>query len=246
MSKNNDAKIGKILEYILSVRPDEFLLVPDSNGYYNFKEVLKAISEKKELSWITKGKIISFLKLQQDPEIEINDQNLIKSLDKKPPEPFKIKTNIPGELYTCIRKKAWPHVMEKGLIYNDKKIILFSSKDLAILKGKRIDQDPVLLFISTKIALTKDINLEGFMENIFLADFIDPEAIKGPSVDKTVQKIKRKPLTEKKEISPAGSFSVNPEDIFPEYRLQQNKGSWQKNKKKLRKQKSRLWPDQNN
>lgn len=246
MSKNNEEKIGKILEYIFSVKPDEFQLVPDKNGFYNFREVLKAISEKKELSWITKGKILSFLKLDKNQSIELIEPNLIRALNRTLPEFPKKTENLPGELYTCIRQKAWPHVIEKGLGCNndDKKIILFSNKESAIIKGKRIDQNPVLLFVSTKIALSKGIEFEKFTDNIFLTSYLEPQMFKGPSLEKTALKIKTKKAVDEKKFNPGGTFQISIEDIFPESKNLSNNLSWQKNKKKLRRQKNKLWPDQ--
>jgi putative RNA 2'-phosphotransferase len=243
MSKTNHDKIGKILEYVLLRRPDEFLLVPDENGNYSFREVLKALSEKKDLSWITKAKINFWINSSPDALITFKEPNFIGCAKKAiPPLPEKTQ-NLPGELYTCIRKKAWPHVLEKGLDYKEKKIILFSSKEKAIAKGKRIDPEPVLLFVSTKTALEKGVCFEKFMDEIFLADRLEPQMFKGPSLDKTIQKIKQKKNTKKEEVKTFGSFSVNPEHVFPEAKAV-NKGSWQKNKKKLRKQKNKLWPDE--
>lgn len=244
MSKNNQQKIGKILEYMLSVSPDEFLLVPDKNGYYSFREVLKALSEKKDLSWITKGKIFSWLNLEQNSLIEICGANLIRyngNNNRRLPEKTE---NLPGEIYTAIRRKAWAGVSEKGLKYQDKQIILFASKENALIKGKRSDPDPVILFVSTKIALLKGVSFEKFTEGIFLADRLEPGMFKGPSVDKTIVKIKQKKTDESKSFKPPGTFSVFPEDVFPEYK-NSGKDSWKKNKKKLRRQKNRLWPDEN-
>ncbi|MDY0132678.1 MAG: RNA 2'-phosphotransferase [Desulforegulaceae bacterium] len=243
MNKTNQSKIDKILEYILLRRPDEFLLVPDTNGYYSFKEVLKAISEKKDLSWITKGKIISCINLGQSPLIELGEPGLIKAV-KSDKIPFPQKTeSLPGEIYTCIRKKAWPHVYEKGLNYKNKKIICFSSKEKALIKGRRIDPEPVLLHVSTKIALSKGIGFEKFMEDIFLAEKLEPEMFKGPSTEKTIQKLKKKKTVKKESFNPPGSFSVNPENVFPELKPM-TKDSWKRNKKKLRRQKKNLWPDE--
>ena len=47
MTKQNSAKqLAKLIDYILSRRPDEFGLVTDAHGFIKIKELLKAINEE--------------------------------------------------------------------------------------------------------------------------------------------------------------------------------------------------------
>lgn len=244
MAKNTDEKTGKILDYILGVSPHEFFLIPDKNGFIKIKELLKACQEDDDLKWINRAKINHYINISENPLIEISE-NLIKAKDQTRFLKKQTAENLPGELYICIRKKAWLHVYEKGLFFPDQDIMLFKDKKQAKLIGKRKDNNPVLLQISTKISLKTGTSFYKF-GTFFTADQISKDAIKGPSVEKISEEIrKEKPAAPKKAVFSPGTFAVKAKDIFPEEKIQQeSKSSWKKNKKKLRRDKKNFWPDQ--
>ncbi|MGM0417499.1 MAG: RNA 2'-phosphotransferase [Thermodesulfobacteriota bacterium] len=238
MSKNNTDKIGKILEYVLSISPDEFFLIPDSDGYVKIKELLKAVHEKKELRWISKAEISAYTNISPDPLVEING-NFIRAAKRANTIKHETADNLPGQLFTAIRKKAWPHISEKGIYPKDNQTIMLTDKyDDALILGKRKDNDPVVLSVSTKNALKENIKFISCGQGLYTVDFLKPELLNGPSVEKAEEEIKTKNVQKK---STPGTFSPNTKDLFPETKTEK---SWKKNKKKIRREKKNFWPDQ--
>ena len=244
MEKNNYSKIDKILNYILGVKPDEFFLIPDDSGYVKIKELIKALSQTNDLKWITKSKILGCSAGNNEALIEIKN-NYIRSRFREKITLLQPAENIPGQLYTCIRKKAWKHIFNKGLFPKDSKIILTKKKKDALLIGKRIDNDPVLLYVSASSALNDGIEFLSFGSDIFLVDFLKKDMFKGPSIEKTIEVSHAKQPAKPKIFSP-GTFIPKSQDIFPmESKTKSSKdNSWKKNKKKFRKEKTNFWPDQ--
>ena len=48
-------QLAKLLDYILSRRPDEFGLVTDADGYIKIKELLKAVNEEDGLGYVRRA-----------------------------------------------------------------------------------------------------------------------------------------------------------------------------------------------
>ncbi len=244
MAKNKNDKIGHILEYILALRPFEFALVPDKEGYISIKELLKAVHETKDLRWINKGNINSYISISSKPLVEIKENKIRAVNFSKILFPEKTSL-IPGELYLGIRRKAWPHIFEKGIYYKEKKVLLSSDKKRAAVIGKRIDNDPLIIHVSTKICVQKKVIFEKYGDELYLSDFLPKESLKGPSIEKITEQIKDKNKKREKKETVHGSFSPSAKDIFNLYiQDEPQKISWSKNKKKFRKEKKIRWPDQ--
>lgn len=245
MSKNNNNKIGKILSYILGVKPDEFSLIPDENGYVKIKELVKAVHETSDLKWLNKSKITSYETSHENREIEIKDK-LIRAVSRDEITRFSIPVKIPGELYTCIKRKSWKHIHEKGYFPETNKIVLSKTKEKALVLGKRIDNDPVLLMVSGSTAEKNGVLFRQFGD-LFIVEYLKKNMFKGPSLEKVLETLPvKKPVKDKPEITP-GSFTPKIEDIFNNYPGKTDtgkKGSWKKNKKRLRKEKNKNWPDE--
>lgn len=243
-NKTYKDKIGKLLSYALGFKPDEFFLIPDEDGYVKIKDLVKAFGEQKELRWINKQEINSYLLKSDNPVVEVKD-NLIRSVLRENMTQLSCSKKIPGELYTCIRKKAWPHVYSKGLYPEHSKIILTAKKELSLSLGKRIDNEPVLLYVSTKIAHQENISFYSFGEEIYIAHFLKKNVIKGPAIEKIIEQKETAKLKKVNKPQTPGTFIPKPDDIFVgQIKKETPKGSWKKNKKKLRKSKVNYWPDQ--
>lgn len=245
MSKNNNSKIGKILSYILGVKPDEFSLIPDENGYVKIKELIKALHETSDLKWINKSKITSYGASHENTEIEVNDK-LVRAVSREEITRFTIPKKIPGELYTCIKRKSWKHILEKGYFPENNEIILSQTRKKALVLGKRIDNNPVLLMVSGTIAEKNGVLFRQFGD-IFIVEYLKKNMYKGPSLEKVLETLPvKKTVKEKPEITP-GSFTPKIEDVFsniPGKTDKGKKGTWKKNKKRLRKEKNKNWPDE--
>jgi putative RNA 2'-phosphotransferase len=236
-------KLSKYLFYMLGCKPEEFGLVPDADGFIKIKELLKAIHEEDGLKYVRRSHIEEILISAPDPPIEIKD-NLIraKNRDKLP-----LQTpaeHLPRLLFTCVRRRAYPVVLEKGIFPSAyERVVLSSSTDLALRMGKRIDPDPVLLTVQTDTSMQKRVVFYGAGETLFLADSIPTDCFSGPLLQK------QKPFPAKPETPEAprrpkhpGSYLLDLKDKknHPPAHDRQNRSdppAWKKDKKKRKKQK---------
>jgi putative RNA 2'-phosphotransferase len=224
---------AKFLTYMLGRRPDEFGLAPDPNGYVKIKEFLKAVTEEDGWGFFRKSHIDEMLVSLPDPPIEIygasirakNRENLIT----RSPE-----TLPPKLLYTAIRQKAYPVVIQKGIRPMGRRhVVLSSKKEMAERIGKRFDPHPVLLTVQTEKA-RKQGNL--FLRSggeLFLSSFIPAECFFGPPLPKEPEK------TAKKDIAKPVQRDSTPGSFFPE--LQEIPNRYRS--KKQRREKEISWKE---
>lgn len=236
-------KLAKVLSYMLGYRPDEFGLVPDPDGFVKVKDLLKAISEEKDWKFVRRSHLDEIVITLPDSPIEIQ-KNRIRCIfrDKLPwPAPAK---HFPKLLYTCVRRKAYPHVLNKGIFPMDHDyVILSSSKNLAERIGKRIDQTPVVLTVNVEKSLNDGVVFLQAGELINLAKTIPPGCFSGPPLPKE-KPLPQKPEAVDKQDSKRlpGSFLLDiekrqtPSTPF-ERKKKRKVVDWKNDRKKLRKQK---------
>jgi len=106
--------LAKFLDYVLGRRPDEFGLVPDPDGYVKIKELLKALGEEEGWGHVRRAGIDEVLISVPDPPIEVDD-NRIRAADRSRLPVRKAAETFPKLLYTCVRKKAHPVVVDRGV-----------------------------------------------------------------------------------------------------------------------------------
>ncbi len=170
--------------YVLGHRPDEFGLIPDLTGYVTYKELLWAIHEEPGWGYVRQGHINEVL-LGKDRNLFQSEENQIRALDRRwHLELENTSQSLPKILYIEVRRKAHPHVMEKGLSSNlEKYLILSSDRDMAHRIGRRRDQEPVLLEIMASAAQKEGILFYSFGD-LFLTYQIPARFISGPPVSK--------------------------------------------------------------
>ena len=66
-------QLAKLIDYVLSRRPDEFGLVIDSEGYIKIKELLKALNEEKGFRHVRRSHLNEILYSIANPPFEIAD-----------------------------------------------------------------------------------------------------------------------------------------------------------------------------
>jgi len=211
MSKQRSAKqLAKLIDYILSHRPDEFGLVTDAHGFIKIKELLKAINEEEGFRYVRRSHLDEILVTLPDHSFEVADKVIrSKVRDRLPTHTCAPVT--PKLLFTCVRQKAHPHVNTKGIRPTGfSHIILSSNRDMAERIGKRIDQAPVLLTVNVQKSQTKGVVFFQAGETLYLADFIPEGCFTGPALPK------EKPATAKsapkeQPVQPQtpGSFLIN-------------------------------------
>ncbi|MEJ2097491.1 MAG: RNA 2'-phosphotransferase [Deltaproteobacteria bacterium] len=222
---------AKFLAYVLGRRPDEFGLAPDPNGFVKIKEFLKAVTEEDGWGFFRKSHIDEMLVSLPDPPFELegaairakNRENLIT----RSPE-----TLPPKLLYTAIRQKAYPVVIQKGIRPMGRRhVVLSSKKEMADRIGKRFDSHPVLLTVQTEKARKQGNLFLRSGDELFLSSFIPTECFSGPPLPKEPEK------TAKKDIAKPVQRDNTPGSFFPE--LQETPHPYRS--KKQRREKEISW-----
>lgn len=225
--KKDPQRLVKYLFYILGHRPDEFGLVPDKNGYVKVKELLKAMHEEADWRFFRKSNLDEIFVSVPHPPIELKD-NFIRAKDRTQLAKRTSITNPPKILYTSVRRKAYPVVLEKGIAPMGREhVVLSSNHDMAARIGKRLDNQPVLLTVNVEQAMNRGILVLRSGKDLFLARHIPVDCFSGPSPPKEkAEPVKRETLTPKERDKAPGSF-------FPD--LSDNREKKQRTKKQRRK-----------
>jgi putative RNA 2'-phosphotransferase len=238
-------KLSKFIAYVLGRRPDEFGLVPDSDGYIKIKEFLQAVSVEEGWRHVRRSHINEVLLTQTNPGFEINDNLIRASLRQHLPERTTV-TDPPALLFTCIRKKAYPFIFNKGIFPQGRsQVILTADSELAERIGKRKDQQPVLLTIHTHSTLDKGVIYQCFGEGLYLADFIPPDCFTGPPLPKDRPEARKPEPTQKEPARvAAGSFTLdlkNDADRIrtPGMHKKRKKQDWKKERRRQRRHKEK-------
>ena len=188
MPKKNLLKVEtltRFMVYILGHRPHEFGLIPDPEGFVTYKELIRAVNEEPGWSYVRRANINEVLlganrDLFQTLEEKIRavERRWVLDLDRP-------ALSLPKILYTGIRRRAHPFIMEKGLrpITGGKFHVLSPEREMAERIGKRLDPWPVLLEITAESAQKKGAVFYRFCD-LFLAQEIPADYIAGPPVPK--------------------------------------------------------------
>jgi putative RNA 2'-phosphotransferase len=222
-------RLAKFLSYVLERRPDEFGLVLDDDGYVKIKELLKAITAEDHWKYIRRSHLNEILVTIPNPPFEISD-NRVRARNRKHLPKHALETDPPKLLYTCVRKKAYPFVIEKGIFpMGYPKVILSSDRPLAERIGKRIDHVPALLTVQVRRSMEMGTIFYRAGQSLFLAEYIPAGCFSGPPIPK------EKPVLQKAEktakpVQPktAGSFIV---DLIEKVHSQTPGGKPKTNKK---------------
>jgi len=181
--KKSPKELAKILAYVLGRRPDEFGLVPDRSGYVKVKELLKALGEEGEFRFVRRSHLEEVCLTLTKPPIEIED-NLIRARDRSELTVPLVADNLPKLLYTCIRRKAYPYVSEKGVMKSEGDVVLSADRAMAMRIGKRIDQSPVILTVQVQKSLQKRVRYFSGGGELYTAAFIPAGCFTGPPLPK--------------------------------------------------------------
>lgn len=236
--------LSRFLVYVLGHRPDEFGLVPDKEGFVAYKDLIQALGEEEGWRYVRRSHIQEIL-LGNDRALFQEENDRIRSMDRR----WKIGAahpapSLPGILFTAIRRRAHPVVMEKGLKGSeDRPLALSANRDMALRIGRRRNQDPVVLEVSAASAQGKGILFYSFGDLVLTHD-IPARFIAGPPVPKEVAEArKEKDTSAKKPVKATtmptpGTFVLDP-SRDPD-RLRQSKGrkrkGWKEAARKMRRQ----------
>jgi putative RNA 2'-phosphotransferase len=236
--KNPALQLAKMLAYILGRKPEEFGLVTDPEGFVKIKDLLKALGEEEELRFVRRGRLDEIVATMPDPPIEILDDR-IRATDRIHLQPLTPAKELPKLLYTCVRRKAYPVVLEKGIFpANHPLVVLSSDRIMAERIGRRSDASPILLTISVKESREKQVHFLRAGGSLYLAEKIPPTCFTGPPPPKVQADTETREDREKKP-SPkhAGSFFPDPADLkrvyIPDGRKRGgNQPDWKRDRKR--------------
>ena len=236
-------RFSKFLAYVLGHRPDEFGLVPDTDGFVRIKEVLQALHEEPGWRHIRPMHLYEVVSTLEQPPVEIVD-TLIRALERS-----RLPTISPLQapaklLYIATRKRAYPVAIEKGLAAHHRRYLVLSDDvDMAMRMGRRADNHPVLLTVQVNAALEKGTHFQQYGPHLFLADQIIPGTFSGPPLAKAKPEsaTASQPIKAVRPKTP-GSYFPDPE-AFQSHRQRQVPGErhrepdWKKDRRQARKYK---------
>ena len=242
MPKKTQMKIHNLARFVLYVlghRPDEFGLLPDKEGFVAYKQLLWALHEEPGWGYVRKGHINEVL-LSHDRTLFQAREDTIRALDRR--WHFDLENpaqSLPNILFVGVRRRAHPNVMEKGLAAaQGRHIVLSPDRDMAMRIGRRRDQKPVLLEISTRSVSEAGIALNPF-GNLFIANQVPAEAITGPPVPKkdieATQK-KERAIPDKRPDFETGTFvlDVNRDPDPSRHTKGKKRKGWKEEARKIR------------
>ena len=214
--QHSPAKLAKFLDYILGRRPDEFGLVPDGEGYIKIKDLLKVMHEEEGWGYVNQGALNEVVVSLPDAPVEIVDARVRAVNRDLLPAPT-TPDNLPKLLYTAVRNKAHPVVVENGILplgglpY----VVMSSDRAMALRIGRRIDAAPVLLTVQVEWAAQSGVEIQQFGEKLYLAESIPLGAFTAPPLPKeiTEPKPKKKAPEETARAKTPGSFMLDLADL---------------------------------
>jgi putative RNA 2'-phosphotransferase len=206
--------LAKFLAYILERRPDEFGLVLDRAGYVKIKQLLKALNEEKGWKHVRRFHLDEILYSVPEPPFEILDNRIRARRREHLPRP-NASPQLPKLLYTCVRKRAYPYVSQKGIFPSGyQQVVLAAGPDLAKRMGKRSDTQPVMLSVHVQASIEHGVLFQQIGDLLFVAPSIPAGCFSGPPLPKEKART-QKQTSPSNSATPAasGSFAVNLDSV---------------------------------
>lgn len=211
MAKQRSPKqLAKFIDYILARRPDEFGLVVDAEGFVKIKELLKTLNEEVGWKYVRRSHLDEIVITLKRPSFEILENKIRAKTRDHLPKTTQVQ-DPPKLLYTCVRRKAYPSVREKGIYPSGQHhVVLSSNHELAQRIGKRMDPSPVMLTVHTQHSAHKGVRYHQAGKALFLSEHIPADCFSGPPLPK------EKPPSKKPEMiegyparTSAGSYTID-------------------------------------
>jgi putative RNA 2'-phosphotransferase len=252
---------AKFSTYVLGRHPDEFGLVADDNGYIKIKEFIQAVTETDGWRHVRKNHINDMLLMLNDPPVEVDD-NRIRAKDRSLLAPYIICESPPKLLYVGIRHKSYLSALDKGVRPTaHASIICCKDREMAEKIEKRRDDQPIILTVYVRKASEHGLVFSHAGDHLYLTDLLPADCFNGPPLPKEMPAVKKS--AEKKDAieaykkqAIAGSFTLSgnkmsgnklsgekPGEKKFKGKNKEKDTSWKNNKKRMRKEKKRSWPD---
>jgi putative RNA 2'-phosphotransferase len=200
---------AKFLNYVLGRHPDEFGLVLDEQGFVKIKTLIKALHEESDWRFFRESHLKELTLSLHPAPVEI-DGNRVRSTVRSGIPSISPISQLPKLIYTAIRRRAYPRVLENGLGPGGQgHILLTQDKETAHRLGRRIDNQPVILSIHTHNAQTNGVHFHAYGQALYLADFLPIGTFSGPPLPKENERPEKpsKPVAQAQPTpSAAGSY----------------------------------------
>lgn len=240
MKKNNPAvQLAKYLAFVLGRGPDEFGLVTDPEGFVKIKDLLKALGEEKDFRYVRRGHLQEISVTLPDAPIEILADS-VRAKDRSHLPPHTPAEKLPKLLYACVRRKAYPVVLEKGIYFDGRPFVVLSSdRGMAERIGRRSDASPVLLTVSVQQVREAHIRFLSAGGTLYLTERIPAGCFTGPPLAKVHES---PPPGEARSVPVVtkhpGSFFPDPADIqsgAPKEKQDRRRGrpEWKRDRKRM-------------
>ncbi len=234
--------LAKYLVYILERRPDEFGLVTDKQGYVKIKELLKALKEEKGWKHVRRFHLNEILYSIPNPAFEILDNRIRAKRREHLPRP-NADPHLPKLLYTCVRRRAYPHVAQNGISPSGhQQVVLSVKQDMAERMGKRADSQPIMLTVHVQASVEHGVLFQQIGELLFVAPFIPTDCFSGPPLPKEKPRAKTtEPPSKAAMPEQMGSFEVQPDKVANQFgrsaKSQKTASGWKGKKERRKKMK---------
>ena len=183
-SRKSPDSLARFLAYVLGRAPHEFGLVLTPDGYVRVKSLLKVCSEEAGWRHVREGHIREAMLVLSDVPFEVNEGR-IRARDRSHLVTHEPADHPPKLLYTHVRRKAYPHVAERGLrAAGDVPVVLSDDRDMAERIGRRRDRTPVCLVVNTASAESQGIVFWHAGPGLYTADGIPAGCFTGPPLPK--------------------------------------------------------------
>ena len=237
-------KISRFIATILGRHPDEFGLVPDEQGFVTVKELLKAITEEEGWRHVRRSHLNEAMLTLAAPDFE-TDGRRIRAIDRSRLPVTTRPRELPKLLYTCVRRKAYPIVMEKGLVGGTGcRVVLSDEKTLAERIGRRKDQQPISITVHVDASLAEGVVYDRYGARLFLSDYIPAGCMSGPPLPKVKRPGEETSAPRRTVPTDAGTFRLDPSRLeTPEQKTPKEKRAarrkdpeWKRERRRQRKQ----------
>jgi putative RNA 2'-phosphotransferase len=230
--------LSKFMAYVLGRKPDEFGLVPDENGFFKIKDLLKALWEEEDFRYVRRSDLDEILLTLPEPPFEIRDQ-FIRATDREQLPKMVPANQTPKLLYTCVRQKSHQFTMEKGIFpVGHTQVVLVSDSEMAGRIGKRFDKEPVMLTVQVVKSIEHGVVYNQVGNKIYTTDSIPVGCFTGPALPREKPSVKKQVVPVDKPDPTPGSYIpvLSPEEARKklEYRKKKKDIAWKKERKRKR------------
>jgi putative RNA 2'-phosphotransferase len=232
--------LTRLMIFILGYRPDEFGVVPGPGGYVPYKELLQVIHEEPGWGHVRQSHFNEILMGNGRSLFEWDDKRIRALKRDWSFDLGNLPDTLPKILFIAVRRRAHPHIMERGLKSNPEKYLSLSKdKEMAMRIGHRRDPKPLLLEVLAQQAEKSGVQFYPFGD-LLLAKEIPVRFLSGPPVSRDETPVPGQGANRREQNPPdftPGSFFLDLDrqaSPRPQTKGKKRKG-WKETARKLRK-----------